>query len=71
MIYFWDLYYNHCVLEPLGHELHTNIKSNALKNYTCYVCLLKFSNICSLVATQKIIKIYKVILNYVSYLFIL
>jgi hypothetical protein len=26
-----DLYYNHCVVELLGHELHININSNVLR----------------------------------------
>jgi hypothetical protein len=30
-MYFLNSYYNQCVLEPLKHELHTNINSNALK----------------------------------------
>jgi hypothetical protein len=33
------------------------------KNYTCSICLLKFYIICSLNVTQKIIKIYKFILD--------
>jgi hypothetical protein len=32
MISSMGLYRNHCVLEPFGHELCTNMNTNALKN---------------------------------------
>jgi hypothetical protein len=59
-MYSWDLYYNHCVLELLGHELHTNINSNAL-NYTCsfvYWCFLPFLASFKHKKTSKYIKLF-------------
>jgi hypothetical protein len=39
------LYDNHCVFEPLGHELRTNMNSNVLKTVLLtlvYSCFLSF-----------------------------
>jgi hypothetical protein len=51
-------YQNLCVLEPLGHELRTNMKTNALKTV---LIIFKFSIICGLISSHKITKMHKVI----------
>jgi hypothetical protein len=70
MIYSVGLYYNHHVLEPLGPELWKKMNINVLKTKKKFVCLFKFSTICSLILTHKITKIYKIIFKDVLYSFI-
>jgi hypothetical protein len=42
------LYYNHCMLEPFGHELHTNMNTDELK--TVHLQLL-YSRFLSFIAS--------------------
>jgi hypothetical protein len=49
MMYSVDLYHNLCLLEQLGHELRTNMKTNALKTV---LIILIYSSFQSFVASS-------------------
>jgi hypothetical protein len=36
-LYSMSLYYNHCVIEPLGHDLRLNIYTNALETVFFFI----------------------------------
>jgi hypothetical protein len=44
------LYYNHCVLDPFGHELRTNMNINTLKTVLFH---LVYSSFLSFVSTFR------------------
>jgi hypothetical protein len=65
------LYDNLTVFKPLGHELHTNMNTNALKPVLLTLSLFIFSIICRFNSSNLNTKKHKFVLNDVSYLFLL
>jgi hypothetical protein len=64
------LYYNHCMIDPLGHELRTNM-NNTLKIILLQLVYSSFLAFLSPFRDNTSPKCTKVIFNDVSYLFIL